>query len=222
MPIILAAGASRHMPQPKALARFGKKTALEIAVENCAGLERPIVVLGCDAARIRRAMPAGVRVVINRRWKAGQLSSLLAALRQVPRGAAFLVHPVDHPLLTRAIVLRICRAFARRTAEQKMTLPIFRRRAGHPAIFAPEIRGELRRAQNAREVVYRDLGRVKIVKVKSAGIWLDFDSPVSYRRCLRVYEKHFARKARERRPARQQKDGYVRSRMRGRSRGRLR
>jgi CTP:molybdopterin cytidylyltransferase MocA len=198
VPIVLAAGPSRHLPFPKALVRFGKKTALEIAVENCRGFERPIVVLGSGAAQIRHAIPAGVRVVVNRRWRAGQLSSLLAALRWVPQGAPFLVLPLDHPLLTPAIVRRLSRAFVRRNAEHMIFLPICRGRVGHPAIFAPEIRGELRRAQTAREVVYRDPRRVKFVKVTSAGIWLDFDDAASYRRCLSEYERRFERRKRKR------------------------
>lgn len=189
VPIVLAAGPSRHLPLPKALARFGRKTALALAVENCSGFERPIVVLGCDAARIRRAVPPGVRVVVNRRWKTGQLGSLLVALRHVPRGAAFLVYPVDHPLLTRAILRRLSRAFARRSRSQAIILPIYRGRVGHPAIFAAEVRREFRRAQTAREVVYGDLGRVKFVSVNSTAIWLDFDTTASYRRCLRKFKK---------------------------------
>ena len=211
VPILLAAGPSRHLPFPKALARFAEKTALELAVENCSGFERPIVVLGCEAARIRRAVPAGARVVVNRRWRTGQLSSLLAALRCVPRDAAFLVHPVDHPLLTRAIVRRMSRAFALRNAKQIIVLPIFRGRVGHPAIFAPEIRKELRRARTAREVVYRDPQRVKFVKVESAGIWFDFDTSASYRRCLREYEMQGCRP-----------EARITSRKRGRSRERRR
>jgi hypothetical protein len=30
---------------------------------------------------------------------------------------------------------------------------------------------------------------VKFVRVNCPGIWLDFDSPASYRRCLREFEK---------------------------------
>lgn len=187
--IILAAGPSRSLRFPKALAPFAGRTALEIAIANCEELSPVIVALGCDAARIRGAVPSGVRVVVNRRWRTGQLSSLLAALRRVPRGAAFLVHPVDHPLLTRSVVRKLWRAFARRNASQTIALPISRGCVGHPAIFAPEIRNELRRAKTAREVVYRDLQRVKLVKMDCPAIWFDFDSPASYRRCLQEYEK---------------------------------
>ena len=211
--IVLAAGPARFLRFPKALAPFAGRTALEIAVVNCAELKPVIVVLGCDAARIRRAVPCGVRVVVNRRWRTGQLSSLLAALRWVPQGTASLVYPVDHPLLTRAVVRKLCRAFARRSATQTIVLPIFQGRVGHPAIFAPQVHQELRRARTAREVVYRDLRRVKFVKMDSPGIWLDFATPASYRRCLREYERKL--------PARRL-SGRATARSAGRSRKRQR
>jgi CTP:molybdopterin cytidylyltransferase MocA len=52
IPIILAAGSSQALPFPKALAPFGRKTALAIAVENCSFWGRSLVVLGSDAERI--------------------------------------------------------------------------------------------------------------------------------------------------------------------------
>lgn len=212
VPILLAAGPSRHLPFPKALARFGTKTTLEIAVENCRSLGKPVVVLGCQAGRVRRAAPAGARVVVNRRWRKGQLSSLLAGLRQIPHDAPFLVYPIDHPLLATFVIRRICRAFARRKRSQMIVLPVFGGQVGHPAIFAPSLREELRRARSAREVVYRNPRRVKFVKVASAGILLDFDTPASYRRCLRDYRRLAPR---ESQPTRQ-----TTNRKRGRSQGR--
>lgn len=187
VPILLAAGPSPRLPFPRALAPFGKKTALAIAVENCAGLAQPIVVLGRDAPRVRRVVPPGVRVVVNRRWRAGQLSSLLAALRHIVPGAAALIYPVDHPLLTAKIVRRLVIEYRRRRPNQTIVLPVFHRRFGHPVIFAPELRRELYRARTAREVVYRDPQRVRMVRFATPAIWLDFDSPASYRRCLRTF-----------------------------------
>src|ERR1700739_4186606 len=83
IPIILAAGGSHALPFPKALAPFGRKTALEIAVENCSFLGRSLVVLGSDAKGLLPAVPKSAEVVINRRWREGQLSSLQAALRSI-------------------------------------------------------------------------------------------------------------------------------------------
>ncbi len=185
--ILLAAGSSDRLGFPKPLARFGEKTALEIAAANCRGLATPVFVLGSDAALVRRTIPRGARVVVNRRWRSGQLSSLLAGLRKVPRDAAFLIYPVDHPLLTRGIVRRLIGAFERRKASSSIVMPIFGRHAGHPILCSAEIRRELGRARMAREAVYREPSRILKVRMKTEAICKDFDSPSTYYECLRSF-----------------------------------
>ncbi|HSA92240.1 MAG TPA: nucleotidyltransferase family protein [Terriglobales bacterium] len=196
-PIILAAGRSSRLGFPKATARFGDRTAIEIAVENCAGLAPPIVVLGYDAARLRKAVPRTASVEVNRRWRRGQTTSLLAGLRRVPRDADFMLYPLDFPLLTPAVVRRLVAGFRRRNKAQAIAAPSFRRRAGHPVIFAAKVRKELETADSAREVVYRDLSRIRFVPVRTSAIWLDFDTPAAYRRRVREYMRYHARKDRK-------------------------
>jgi len=192
-PIILAGGDSSHLGYPKPLAQFDGRTALEIAVESCAGLERPIVVLGHRAAAIRPYVPRGARVAVNRDWRKGQLSSLLTGLRLVPRDAAFFLYPVDQPLLTAALVSRLARAFMKRSRRQQIVMPRKGKRAGHPILCAGELRGELRKAQTAREVVYRDDRRIRYVPVRDVAIWTDFDSSATYRKCLRMFRRKMRR-----------------------------
>jgi CTP:molybdopterin cytidylyltransferase MocA len=172
---------------PKALARFGERSALEIALENCAGLATPVVVLGHQATRVHAAVPRKARVVVHRGWRSGQLSSLRAGLRRMRPGSPFLLYPVDYPLLTPSVIRRLVAAFRRRSARHMIIVPAFRSRAGHPVIFSPAVRAELIRARTAREVVKKDAGRVKFVPVGTAAIEQDFDTPASYRRCLRGY-----------------------------------
>ncbi len=159
---------------------------------NCAGFPEPIVVLGCHAARVRAAVPRGARVVIHRGWRAGQLSSLRAGLRRVPRRAAFLLYPVDFPLLTARITRRLADGFERVHARQAIIVPVFRGRAGHPVIFSPAVRAELLKACTAREVVEKNPARVRRIAVKTPAIWMDFDRPVSYRACKRMFSKREA------------------------------
>jgi CTP:molybdopterin cytidylyltransferase MocA len=186
-PIILAAGASDCLPFPKPLALFGRKTALAIALENCAGLERPLVVLGCDAERVRRALSRSARVVMNRRWRRGQISSLRRALKQIPADAAFLIYPIDHPLLKRKTIQQLVRAFRTRQASQEIAVPQHGRLYGHPAIVSGMLRGEFFKSKTARGVIYRVPARVRAVQVQTRAIFTDFDTPESYRLCLRKF-----------------------------------
>jgi CTP:molybdopterin cytidylyltransferase MocA len=187
VPIILAAGRAEKLGFPQALAKFGRKTAIQIAVENCAGLGRPIVVLGDAPERVRRAAPRQARIVVNRRWRTGQISSLVAGLRLVPRGSAVLIYPVDHPRIGRRLIDRLARAYGARRTEEQIVMPRRGKRAGHPVIFAPELRRELEKAKTAREVSYRDTSRIRFVAVKTKAIWEDFDSPAGYRRLAKLF-----------------------------------
>ncbi|HEV2387874.1 MAG TPA: NTP transferase domain-containing protein [Candidatus Acidoferrales bacterium] len=189
VPIILAAGRSARLGFPKPLARFGRRTAVEIAVQNCRFLAPPVVVLGAEAARVRPAVPRVARVVVNHRWRAGQLASLLAGLKFVPRRAAFLIYPVDYPRLDRRLIERLARAYAARKPGEGIVMPRSGKRPGHPVIFAPELRPELHRARTAREVAYRDPARIRFVPVRTTTIWDDFDSPASYRRLARQWPR---------------------------------
>jgi CTP:molybdopterin cytidylyltransferase MocA len=187
-PIILAAGSSDNLPFPKPLAMFGRKTALAIAVENCAGLERPLVVLGCYAERVRPAVPRRAKIVMNRGWRRGQISSLRRALEEIPAEAAFLIYPVDHPLLKRKTIQRLVRAFQARDEPQEITLPCHGRVYGHPAIVSGKLRREFFKSKAARDVIYSQPARVQAVELHTFAIFSDFNTPESYQMCLQKFK----------------------------------
>ena len=186
IPIILAAGSSRDLPFPKALAPFHHQTALEIAVNNCFFLGTSFVVLGSDAKRILPLAPKGIQVVINRKWPQGQLSSLLAALRKI-KNAAFLIYPVDHVLLTRNTLMQLVRAFRGRLASQEIVMPRHNGADGHPVIVSAAVRPEFFEAETAREVIYQVRERIRVVNVRTTSIFEDFNTLKSYEECLRKF-----------------------------------
>jgi CTP:molybdopterin cytidylyltransferase MocA len=187
VPIILAAGSSKHLGFPKALAKFGRKSALRLAVHNCAGLSRAIVVLGSDARRVRPAVPKRVRVVFNQRWREGQISSIRCALRHIPASAAFIIYPVDHCLLRKRTVQALVRAFYGRENGKVIVTPEHKGRLGHPIIVASAIRREFFAEETARDIVYRDPGRNWVIPTRTSTIYEDFDTPETYRRCVRKF-----------------------------------
>jgi CTP:molybdopterin cytidylyltransferase MocA len=184
IPIILAAGSSPALPFPKALAPFGRKTALEIAVQNCSFLGRTLVVLGSDAEQISPRVPKSAHVVINPRWREGQLSSLQTALQNIGPGDAFLIYPVDHALLKRRTVEQLVRAFRARPKSQEIVMPRHKSAYGHPVIVSAAVRPEFFKALTAREVIYRIPERIRVLNVRTSSIFEDFSTPESYESCL--------------------------------------
>jgi CTP:molybdopterin cytidylyltransferase MocA len=187
IPIILAAGSSHALPFPRALAPFGRKTALQIAVENCSFLGRSLVVLGSDAERILPGVPKSAQVVLNRRWREGQLSSLQAALRKISGAAGFLIYPVDHALIKRRTVEQLVRAFRTRAASHEIVMPRHKGTYGHPVLVSATVRSELFEARTAREVIYRVPERIRVLNVRTSSIFEDFHTPASYEKCLRKF-----------------------------------
>ena len=83
--IVLAAGASRRMGEPKQLVRFGNETLLERAVAVCtaAGCSPVIAVLGAFSATITSQIRIEASVLINPDWEEGIASSIRAGVRSL-------------------------------------------------------------------------------------------------------------------------------------------
>lgn len=125
--IILAAGESKRMGQPKALlpARGGH-TFLSQLADRCrkAGLI-PLVVTGAHAAEIKQAHPK-LWQVVNRQWRKGQLSSVMTGLRASALAQRVVIHPVDAPDVSVGTFKRLARTRAPAAAAA------FGGKQGHP------------------------------------------------------------------------------------------
>ncbi len=98
-----------------------------------------------------------------------------------------MVYPVDHPLLRRATVNGLVRAFYRRRKAEQIVMPRHNNRLGHPIIVSAALRGEFFSSKTAREIVYRDPMRNLVLRVRTSAIYQDFDTPSSYRDCVRKF-----------------------------------
>lgn len=197
--VILAAGESRRMGQPKALLPFPEdfphaenkksaKTFLEHLVEVTRHPRVSLlrVVVGAHAQEIQaRAKVDADELVVNGEWQRGQLSSLQAAIRNLPADATegILVCLVDHPLISAEVVARVIAAFD--GTKDKIVIPTYHGRRGHPVIFPSGMYAELLAAPEnigARAVVEAHRGDVIEVPVEEEGILLNLNDPESLAR----------------------------------------
>lgn len=191
VPIILAAGASTRMGTPKALCDFDGRSCLQLALDACreAGLARPVVVLGFWAAEIRARVPLdAVTVRLNGLAHHGQTSSLKVGLQALPaRAQAFLLYPVDFPLLTAGDVPPLLAAWRTRRHYQRIFIPSHARRRGHPVLFDATLRGTfltLDVTASARDVVDARADEIVYVEHDTPYVLMDMDTPEDYSRCL--------------------------------------
>lgn len=143
--IILAAGESKRMGKTKALLPFGQTTFLGqiISVIKSSNVDSVSVVLGADAERIKKSVDlSGIEVIINKDYKKGQLSSLIAALESIPPATeAILVCLVDNPFISKIVINRIVNKF--RETGSPIVIPVFEKKRGHPTLFAASLFKEL-------------------------------------------------------------------------------
>jgi molybdenum cofactor cytidylyltransferase len=147
--IVLAAGASRRLGQPKQLLRHGGETLLVRATRlaNEAGAAPVVVVLGSHQEMIRGS--AGLQnsiIVINENWEQGIASSIHAGigkLEQIARGAAgVLILSCDQPRLT-AEHLRTLVEFFTAQSEPAICASAYAGVLGVPAVFPRSVFSEL-------------------------------------------------------------------------------
>jgi molybdenum cofactor cytidylyltransferase len=183
--VILSGGASRRMGSPKALLAYQGRPFLEhllnITIHPRIGVCR--VVLGPDAESIRKEIPLRPEeIVINLEWEKGQLSSLHAAMRSLPPGTeGMLVCPVDHPLVSLALVDELIEAFFKTRAP--VVLPLYEGRRGHPVIFSAAVYDELLNAPvetGARAVVWAHKEEIAEVPTNEEGCVLNLNDPDAF------------------------------------------
>jgi len=186
--VVLSAGESSRMGRPKALLPIDGQTFIEriVAVLKQSGIERIIVVLGFNAEEMRREIEhLPVEILINPAYQQGQLSSLQVALRRLNSEEdcdAILVHLVDHPYLSAAVVNRMIDRY--RESKNCIVIPKYRGKRGHPVLFDRTLFSELLSApldQGAKAVVNAHPDQTLEIDTEEVGVTLDIDTPELYR-----------------------------------------
>jgi CTP:molybdopterin cytidylyltransferase MocA len=188
--IVLAAGASSRMGQPKALLSIDGRTFVRRVLDTLrdAAIDDAVVVIRPDADDVAHEIArAGFgRAIVNTDPTRGQLSSLVAGLDAIdsPRVIAVLVTLVDVPLVSAATVSAL---LARVPAS---SAPILRAtygdRHGHPVVYRRELFDALRHADPATgaKTVMR-VHKIEDVDAGDPGVVEDVDTPDDYGRVIR-------------------------------------
>jgi CTP:molybdopterin cytidylyltransferase MocA len=181
------------MGYPKALLTYRGVTFLDAVLKaaEASGVNRQIVMLGPDAAKVLQVMDLDnqqVTVLENPNPETGPLRSLQVGIESVVNHPveAVLAWHVDRPHVTVATVQALLTRF--RSGGAAIVVPAFRGRRGHPVIFGRAVFEELLAApenDGARSVVRADPARVAVVPVEDPAVVEDVDTPEQYRDLLR-------------------------------------
>jgi molybdenum cofactor cytidylyltransferase len=189
--VILSAGESSRMGRPKALLPIDGVRFIEriVTTLKATRVGRIVVVLGHNITELRQKISdLPVDLVINPGYKRGQLTSLVAAIRNIETGKdaervdGILVHLVDHPYINADLVnLMIDRFYE---TKKLIVVPRYQNRRGHPVIFSRALFAELLAApldQGAKAVVHAHRDETLEIDTNDEGAIIDIDTPEEYR-----------------------------------------
>jgi len=190
--VILSAGKSERIGFPKALLEIEGERFVDFIIKRMreAGIRDIIVVLGEDIDLIKRNAKLDAKVLYNRNWEEGQISSLRIAIRNMDREKEAVIFTlVDHPLVKSSTYLKLVSIW--KENKDKIVIPLYNGRKGHPTIFPRKFFNDIlfKELKNgARSIIRENIESVRYVVVDDEGIIIDIDTISDYKRFIKREE----------------------------------
>lgn len=173
----------------KQLLSAGDGNFIETVIKKMAdaGIGEIIVVLGANAEAIKQATDfKTAKIVINENWREGQLSSLRVGIKNLSADSeGFLLNPCDSPFVKTETYKKIIEKW--KSTKDKIHIPVFEGRRGHPAIFPSKFYEALSNGvltEGAKSVIKDNPESVNLTEVDDPGVIVDIDTFEEYERCF--------------------------------------
>ena len=178
------------MGQPKALLPIQNQPAILRCLGTLIGsVWEIIVILGTgseEAASLLKNMP--INVMINTLPESDMAKSVRLGFQAMKRqSTGALVCLVDHPLVQPETHKHIVAAAM--GAPDRIIIPTFQGRHGHPTLFPRALLAEIYQGFNLREIIGRHPDKVTLLPVDDEGVVLEMDTPEDYRKICRRLEE---------------------------------
>ena len=192
--MLMAAGLSRRMGEPKPFLRWRGTSLLKYQTETLqnAGLDPILIISGNLTDDIITDLPpnSSVQVVHNPHYKRGRSTSIRAGLQALAHTTvdALLILNIDQP---RQIDLILSVLKSHKESQASITIPTYQNRGGHPIIFSARLFGELSQvseiSQGIKALVRRHDNETNRVDLGLDEVLLDFNTKEEY---CRAYKLH--------------------------------
>ena len=191
--ILLAAGGSTRMGQPKQLLPWGNKTLIEYQIQKLLKTGNPVnVVVGSNTNRVIPVIEKlDVNIFINKNWKKGMGSSIATGINglknKFPEAKGVLIALLDQPLVPPKHFQNMLRAF-QPGKQQIIISKSVSGWEGVPVLFDQCYFDELQNLsgkKGAKEIIQTHNHVLKRVELDN--LLEDIDTPEAYHQLLKKY-----------------------------------
>ena len=205
--VLLSAGESKRMGQPKALLKFGERSNIENLLDEylSSQLDKVIVVTGFNGESLKKFIEKKtkdnllkksadykevkkLKVVINEHYNLGMFSSIQKGIAEISRGG-ILIGIVDNPFTNSTVINELIENFS----GGEIVIPDYHGKGGHPVIIPFSLREEILNANpektSLKDVFSCHLDMIKRIKFEDQTITFDMDTVEDYNRLLSLWKK---------------------------------
>ena len=191
--VLLAAGTSKRMGQPKQLLRWANKSLIQFQVETILpSTEKLYVILGAYAALIQPLLKNyEVELIQFYQWEKGMGNSLAYGIQQIlnsnPTIEGILISLIDQPLVTSSHYLNM-RATFEKGNNQIIASESDSGWSGVPVLFDAYYFDELQKLsgeEGAKLILKKN--KANSISINAGNTLIDMDTPEVYRKLLKKF-----------------------------------
>jgi molybdenum cofactor cytidylyltransferase len=191
--ILLSAGESRRMGEPKALLKLKGEIVINRLIKEYSSspISALVLVLGYRANDIRSAIKVNsdkLKIVENLEYKKEMFSSIQKGISLIDNADAVLIGLVDHPFISSKTINTLISNYE----NGKILIPVFNERKGHPIIIPFFLKEEILKLDpvqhSLRDIIHVHQSIVDLIEIDSDAILFDMDTKDDYERAKRYEE----------------------------------
>ena len=183
--IILAAGESKRMGEPKMLMPWGKSTVLQTVISTfqVSGINDILVITGGARQQVEALVGKTVQTIFNENYDiGGMLSSIQAGLSaKIHEASAALICLGDQPQVNERNVRSICEAFTK--IKSPIVVPSYQMQRGHPWLVARPLWDEIlqmKSPRTPRDFIRKHSRHIHYINVETSSVIEDLDTQEDY------------------------------------------